>query len=131
MITVEDVRTSGGRRPNKSASPEQLANMGILVKRVNALLEDIGVTDAQDVTDGLRPENAKYGAKRSAHKDGEAVDLGDPGHSIALRCTRAMLLKHGLRREDTDATTKVMPDGTVAEWCHLDIRDPHGSIFLP
>lgn len=130
MITVEQVLTSGGTRPTKSATPEQLANIGVLVERVNGLLLELGITDNQQVTDGLRPRNAKYGAKFSAHKDGKAVDLRDKAHALALRITNPLLVKHKLRREDTDATTKVRQDGTIAEWCHLDTREPYG-VFQP
>lgn len=121
MITIEDVRTSGGRRPNKSASPLQLANMAILVLRVNALLDELGITEKQFVTDGLRPTDADYGAKFSAHKEGKAVDLRDPSNVLALRITNALLAKYRLRREDTDATPG---------WCHLDTREPYG-VFQP
>ncbi len=130
MITVERIRTSDGQRPNKSATPEQLANMAVLVERVNALLAELDVDDDGGITDGLRPELADYGAKHSAHKEGKALDLHDPGHILALRCTNPLLRKHKLRREDTAATTVKRPDGTLAEWIHLDTREPYG-VFKP
>ncbi len=117
-LTVDRVMTSDGKHTTRAgkALPSHRANAAILCERVNALLDELGFVDVV-VNDGYRDPLCPYGAKRSAHKDGAAVDLRDRDNAIALRCTQALLVKHKLRREDTrDAPT----------WCHLDTRQPYG-----
>lgn len=121
MITVERIRTSDGRRPSMKATPEQLDNMRTLAERVNAIFAELGIKREMLITDGLRPKNADYGAKLSAHKEGKALDIRDPGHALALCMTNEILRRHKLRREDTDATPG---------WLHLDTREPYG-VFRP
>ena len=121
MITVERIRTSDGKRPRQPVTQDQLREMYVLQERVSAIFAELGITKDVVVTDGLRPENADYGAKRSAHKEGKAVDIRDPGHALALCMTNEILRRHKLRREDTDATPG---------WLHLDTREPYG-VFKP
>lgn len=88
------------------------------------------------VNDGYRDCFVKYGATKSAHKEGKAVDLNDPGMKLSGLITKELLLKHKLNREDNDYTggphTPLRADGTKkSPWCHLDTRDPYGRIFKP
>lgn len=124
-ITAENILDSDGKYPEraKHATPQHRANAAITAARVNALLIDLGfTTDRPEINDGYRDASVKYGATKSAHKEGKALDLADKGQSLSPRITRALLRKHGLRREDNAYT---------ASWCHLDTREPHGSIFKP
>lgn len=93
----------------------------MLCERVNGLLDEIGVLFVE-VNDGYRDASVNYGAKKSAHKEGKAVDLKDHDKALSRRITRDLLLKHKLRREDNDFSPT---------WCHLDTREPYGSIFKP
>lgn len=124
LFTAEAILSSDGKRPERanSATPEQHANAVLLAARLNALFVELGMTSRPGINEGLREQNAKYGAKRSAHKEALAVDLHDPGNTLALRISRQLLAKHGLRREDTRATPT---------WLHLDARKPYGVVFLP
>ncbi len=92
----------------------------MLCERVNALLTELGV-HLVEVNDGYRDSAVKYGALKSAHKEGKAVDLKDHEHVLSGRITMALLEKHKLRREDDDYTPS---------WTHLDTRQPYG-IFRP
>lgn len=134
MISAADILDSGGKHPGRVgfANQTHIANATCLVERVNALFSELGIDlQPQEINDGFRLQWATYGAKNSWHKRGGAVDLNDPNHSYAKRITRLLLMKHKLRREDTDFTQKLHDDGTMAMWCHLDIGDPSGKVFRP
>lgn len=134
MIRVADILNSGGKHPKRVqfASPSIIANAQVLCERVNALMRDLGIDlEPSKITDGFRLQWANYGAKRSWHKKAGAVDFDDPEHTVAHQITRVLLLKHKMRREDTDYTRKVRDDGTIVDWCHLDIGEPYGSVFKP
>jgi hypothetical protein len=147
LVTTEDILSTGGDYPEriKTATPEQRANAAVLAARVSALLAELGYKKRPPFSDGLRPQNATYGAKKSAHKEGKAVDSIDPRcelkNKIASPAEVAagfspLLKKHGLRMEHPDETggknTPLRPDGSKkTPWCHLDTRTPFGSIFHP
>lgn len=122
-LTPQRILTSDGRHTARAthATPQQVANAVVLCERVNALLTELGI-DTVTVNDGFRDESVTYGAAHSAHKEGRAVDLKDVGRVLSSRIGKALLLKYGLRREDNDYATS---------WCHLDTREPHGTIFKP
>lgn len=132
IFTVADILDSGGLYPEraKKATAVHITNAQVLCDRVNRAFAIIGVTKKPQITSGLRLVQG-VGAPKSAHLEGRAVDFIDPGHAIAHALTRVVLLQCKLRREDTDCTRQVQPDGTVVEWCHLDIRLPYGVIFKP
>lgn len=132
MITVDNILTSGGLYPERAefASVEVIANAAILVNRVNALLSELGLKEHIRITSGFRVTPGK-GAKKSAHLEGMAIDFSDPGHVIAHRITRQLLVKHKLRREDTDYTKSIHQDGGDSCWTHIDCREPYGTIFKP
>lgn len=129
MFMTADILDSGGRFPDraKQATAIQTANAHELCVRVNALFAELGIVHKPTITSGLRIVPGE-GAQRSAHLEGMAVDFLDPGFAIAHRITRALLLKHRLRREDTDYTQQLDDDGLV-EWCHVDMRPPYGKVF--
>lgn len=87
---------------------------------MNNLLTELGVS-CVEVNDGYRDALVTYGAPKSAHKEGKAVDLKDHDHELSRKITNDLLNKHKLRREDDDYT---------ATWTHLDTRQPYG-IFRP
>lgn len=123
-LTAHDVLSSSGEHPDRevNATPQQRANAAEVAARVTALFAEIGLP-VPVVSSGLRTPEANAaagGAKFSAHLEGKAVDLVDSGKKISSRITPALLLKHQLRREDNDSTPT---------WCHLDTRQPWGSIF--
>ncbi len=123
MITAEDILSSGGDRPElaKGATSEQRANAALLAQRASALLTELGYTKRPGISDGLRAPNASYGAPRSAHKEGKAVDFYDRQDVLKSKITAPLLKKHKLRMEHPDDTPT---------WCHLDTREPYG-IFKP
>ncbi len=128
LFTAEALLSSDGKYPERAvaATDQQHASFALLAARLNALYADLGLTTRRQINEGLRPRGAKWGAKRSAHKSLEpgiaAVDLDDPEHNVALRVTRQLLAKHGLRREDTRDTPT---------WLHLDTYKPYGIVFRP
>lgn len=134
MITREDVITASGTYPERAKSPELtqevLDNIDELLRRVNPLLERLGIKNAK-VTSGFRPSgvNSKVGATKSAHVTGEALDiLDDKGQSLAKSITRALLEEFDLYREDSDHTI-----GKYTNWCHLSTRKTKSGkrIFIP
>lgn len=120
MITLNDYLTSSGRYPKRKDSPEcnasVLANAGDLLKRVNALLAELGITKA-DITSGFRTSEAngqiKNAAKRSAHMTGKAIDIADASGKLKklVGARPDLLRKHGLMMEDA---------GSTPTWMHLD-----------
>lgn len=123
MLNVERILTSDGKHPARAqfADATIRANAALLCGRVNALLSELGVSNVA-VSSGYRDPSVTEGAPRSAHRVGMAVDLVDSEHALSRRCTKELLVKYQLRREDDDATPT---------WVHLDTRTPYGSIFKP
>lgn len=126
-ITAQNILDSDGQYPERAAkaTEEHRRNAIGTAFCVNGLLQELGYKDGQErpkINDGFRDDSVTYGAKFSAHKEGKAVDLADPGQILSNLVTRTLLRNHGLRREDNSYT---------ATWCHLDTRGPAGSIFQP
>lgn len=73
---------------------------------------------------GFRPEECTIGARTSAHKQGLAVDVYDPGEHLDDWITDDVLEQCGLYREHP---------GSTIHWCHLTTRAPHSGhrTFLP
>lgn len=121
ILTLNDYLTSSNRYPERLKSPELndtiKANATELLKRVNALLAELGITEAS-ISSGFRPSSVNSAipnaAKKSAHMTGEALDIvDDKSQSLCKACTKELLIKHGLYREDSDYTKG---------WCHLQTR---------
>ena len=130
MISIEDYfgRHSGGPKP----SEEVRANALELLSKVNAMLADIQLQEAQEpkVNSGWRPQgyNATIpgAAPNSKHITGQAVDLADPDGALDdfLFVRPARLIEHGLYMEHPLATKG---------WVHLQCVAPRSGnrIFYP
>lgn len=131
MITLNDWITSSNRYPERAQSPELTdevkKNAENLIAKVNALLQDIGWTEAVSISSGFRPsgvnKNVKGAAKRSAHQSGLALDVfqSKPVNKLGLlirekQKSDKILEKHGLMMESLEATV-----GVHSLWVHLDL----------
>lgn len=120
-LNLDDLITSSGRYPSRRTSSDLTQEVRINLERllplVNALLLDLGVTQAK-VSSGFRPAavNAKIpgAAKKSLHMRGLAVDLTDPEGTLAklLLAKPNLLDKYGLWLENPTHTPG---------WMHLDL----------
>ncbi len=118
-----------GRHLKEPLNATQVANMGLLLERVNALLMEDSCPGFVGVTSGYRPASINSsvgGALKSAHLTCEAVDLADPTGEIDkwLVQNPELLIKHGLYLESPTKTSG---------WSHLQTRAPKSGnrIFLP
>lgn len=136
-ITLQEYLTSSNKYPARARSGEVtlevIANAEKLLKAVNALLEDLKWDKPVSISSGFRTSAANAGivnaAKKSAHMTGEAIDISDDkNQSLCKACTKEMLEKHGLYREDSDYTK-----GNNTNWTHLQIRPTKSGkrIFQP
>jgi hypothetical protein len=126
LITLEALLTSSNRYPDRANSPdctdEVKKNGALLINRVNALLNELGVTSV-DVTSGFRTasSNAQVAnaAKRSLHMQGKAVDLLDDKEQTLAKLVDSrpdLLKKYDLWLENPDFTK-----GKNTNWVHLDM----------
>jgi len=123
MLTLDDLITSSGKYLDRANSDELTdevkANGEALLKKVNALLEELEITDVK-VSSGFRPSavNAtiKNAAKKSLHQICRAIDLEDADGKIdeAIKNKPEVLTKFSLWLEH--------PDDTKG-WSHLDDSD--------
>ena len=123
MITLKDYLTASGRYPerenHKEVTEEVKKNAEELLKRVNALLNDLKLSGVK-VSSGFRPSavNASISnaAKKSLHMTGQAIDLADPTGAIdeLLDESDVLLKKYGLWQEAPSATKG---------WAHIDIKN--------
>lgn len=135
MISPSDI--IGPWRNSPDLTQDRIENINDLVPPVNALLADAGKagiptykhpkTGNQVVGPqygGFRPQTCPIGAPNSAHKEGQAVDIYDPGNKLEDWITDAILTKYGLYREAPKATNT---------WVHLTIRRPGSGhrTFIP
>lgn len=118
-----------GRHIKNPLNGQQIANMGILIERINALLMEPDCPGFFGVSSGYRPasiNSAVGGALKSAHLSCEAIDLADPVGVIDkwLVQNPELLLKYDLYLESPTKT---------AGWCHLQTRRTKSGnrIFLP
>jgi hypothetical protein len=110
-----------------------------LCNRVNALLAEMetcgirargnpktGTLVSGETGGGFRPQDYPVGAKGSAHKEGQAIDLFDPFGSIGgyLYVRQNLLVRHKLWMEHPSATTG---------WCHVQSRGVKSgnTVFFP
>lgn len=135
MITLERWIDTDGKYPERAKSKELTdevkANAEELLKRVNALLEELGIEKVK-LSSGFRPSDvnkAVGGAKKSGHSVGYALDIiDDKNQSICKKMTKELLEKHDLYREDSSATR-----GKFSNWVHCQTNPPKSGkrIFLP
>lgn len=131
MITAHDVLTTQGKHLERAeqATEEHAVSAGDLAMRLNRLFADPEMEwfeGEPEFNDGYRDQNVTYGAKRSSHKEGKAVDIGDKRKSrlsIFLVAHSYLLERYGLWMEDPRHTPT---------WCHLQSRPVRGRrIFIP
>jgi hypothetical protein len=132
MITLKDYLTASYTYPAREKSteltPELLKNAEELLKRVNALLLDLGI-DKVRVSSGFRPSsvnaNIANAAKKSLHMSCLAIDIvDDKDQSLSKRLLKdaednkdsSLLTKHGLWLEHPKHTI-----GKFTNWTHLDM----------
>lgn len=136
MIILQDYITSSNRYPKRAESEELTdqvkSNAEELLKRVNALLKELGV-EKVSISSGFRPSDVNNkitnAAKRSAHQSGEALDiLDDKNQTLCKKITKELLEKYDLYREDSDYTI-----GKNSNWTHLQTRPTKSGkrIFRP
>lgn len=121
------------------ATHERNANALNLVEKVNALiahLESKGIIFAinphtksiisGESYGGFRPQTCSIGAPKSAHKEGLAVDIYDPGNRIDT-----YLLSH--EKEIADFGLWFEHPVTTNTWSHWSIRAPKSGnrFFYP
>jgi hypothetical protein len=135
MITLKDYITASGLYPAREKSPELtaelLGNAEALLKRVNALLQELGISKST-VTSGFRPSavnaNIANASKTSHHQRCRAVDiLDDKDQSLSNKLLKdaednkqnSLLAKHGLYMEHPQHTV-----GKRTNWLHLQDVPP-------
>lgn len=113
---------------SQDVTEEVMANAIELLDKVNPLLSLAATVGVKIKTNpktgtlvsgtkygGFRPQSCKEGAKNSAHKTGEAIDVYDPSGMLDHWIDDHLLETFGLYREHPDATNG---------WCHLSKRAP-------
>ena len=118
---------------------EHTRNAEVLLKKVAIVLEEAFASGvdfhvnpltnsyvAGETLGGFRPQDAKIGSAKSAHKEAMAIDVYDPMNDIDQWCIKhqSILQQCGLYLEDPKATPK---------WCHLSTRAPASwkTVFQP
>ena len=141
MITLQDYLTASGSYPDRAKSPELtpelLKNAEDLLSRVNALLQDLGISSAK-VSSGFRPSavNASIAnaAKKSHHQRCAAIDiLDDKDQSLAKKLCKdaednkqnSLLAKHGLYMEHPQHTI-----GKHTNWFHVQSVPPRSKSLV-
>lgn len=114
-----------GRDKMYPLDPVKEANANELLRRVNALMLEIGIIP--HLTSGYRPghwNKQAGGSERSAHLTCEAIDLADTHGKIKPLITIPLLEKYDLYMEDPAATKT---------WIHLQSRKTRSAnrIFKP
>ena len=139
MIT--EAQYFGWKINHADATDERKANAVELLKRVNSLIEqyESGGKRVENDPDtktqisgskggagdgGFRLSLSATGKPGSAHKEGMAVDIFDPGNNLDGWITRDILIKYGLYREASPFTPL---------WTHLQTREPKSGnrSFIP
>jgi hypothetical protein len=126
MITVADY--VGPHIGSKDWTPVRAQSAAILLSRVNSLIDHLKEKGVKFPTNpktstlvsgstfgGFRPQSCPQGAPNSSHKEGQGVDLYDPGNAIDTALTDAILASFDLYREHPSATNS---------WVHLTTRAP-------
>lgn len=132
MITAKEYF---GEKAHTQAHEEAAVD---LLRRVNALCEEVGY-EAPDDPDtgtqisgsrggkgdgGFRLMTATTGKTHSSHKEAKGVDVYDPDGILDAAITDEVLEKFGLYREAPEQTET---------WCHLTTRRPGSGhrTFIP
>jgi hypothetical protein len=134
LITAEDILTTQGKHPDRAqhATEEDAKNAADLASRLNRLFADPEMDwlkNEPEFSDGYRDPGVTYGAKKSAHKEGKAVDVVDKARKLALYLVAHsyLLERYGLWMESPDYTI-----GKKTDWAHLQSRPVRGRrVFIP
>ena len=127
IITMEDYYMGRDVEYASELTADMHKNATNTVDRVNALLQELGITE-KSVNSGWRPTkiNKKVGGgKKSAHLTCEAIDLEDKDRTLTTILSKRLdlLEKYGLWMENPSYTKS---------WCHLQTRPARsGRIFRP
>lgn len=134
ILFLNDLLSSSGKYPERithiECSEEVKAHALALLEKVNAFLDELGITEAT-VSSGFRPSEVNNAtpnaAKKSLHKVGKAIDLlDDTAGTLATLVynNQELLKKHGLALEH--------PGWTVG-WVHLQSELPKSKniVFIP
>lgn len=129
MITLSQYAGIHAINDDWKAHPERIANAKELLKRVNALLDDLtqqnlyvlvnnpktGSQISGEIYGGFRPQSCPIGAPDSSHKVGQGVDVFDHDNALDnfLDGHPEYLAKYDLYRERAKDTLT---------WCHLQTR---------
>lgn len=134
MITIGEY--FGAKYDHPDATQARKGNAREMLFRVNRLLGDAeaaGVYVAPIDPDtgtcisgskggagdgGFRLQSSLTGSPTSRHKEGDAVDVYDPGDALDTWLTDEILAAHGLFREAPHATPG---------WAHLQSHPPHSG----
>lgn len=135
IITLEKFLMGRDKQYPSEYSEEIKNNATILLEKVNALLLDLGIKEAE-VSSGWRPAVVNAGianaAKKSLHMLGKAIDIVDDKNQTlckAILTKPELLKKYNIWMEDPASTI-----GKNTNWCHIDIgtrSDRPLRIFKP
>lgn len=129
MITLSQYVGVHAVNDDWKAHPERINNAKELLKRVNALLDDLtqqriyiltnnpktGSQISGEIFGGFRPQSCPIGAPDSSHKQGQGVDIFDHDNALDnfLDNHPEYLAQYDLYRERAKDTPT---------WCHLQTR---------
>lgn len=130
MITLEEMFR--GKMDHPDATEERLDNARDLLEKVSKLFVYLEYepkicpnTGCQisgslhgDGDGGFRLQSSKTGAVKSSHKEGQAVDVYDPGGKLDMMLNDKILSMFELYREHPSETPG---------WCHLTTRAPRSG----
>lgn len=139
MITFENYITASGSYPerlkNQELTDELISNANVLISKLNAFLNELGVHDVK-ISSGFRPssvnKNVPNAAKKSYHELCMACDIVDDKNQTLAKSILVrpdLLRKYELWIEDPKSTI-----GKNTNWVHLDYgnrADRSLRLFIP
>lgn len=142
-INYNNYITASGKYPerlkNTELNQKVIDNSKILLKKVNALLLELGLENRVfDISSGFRPSSVNKAtagsAKKSLHMLGMAIDIVDDKKQTLAKLIMSrpdLLKKHGLWLEHPNSTI-----GKNTNWVHLDMdstirKDRPSRVFIP
>ena len=134
MINLNDYLTSSGSYPDRAKSPELtpelVSNANMLLPKVNALLDELGIKNVK-ISSGFRTSEANAATPNSAKKSNHciclAIDILDSDGKLDELVGKHddLLKKYGLWQESPEHTKG---------WIHLDCKDRgkrDKNVFIP
>lgn len=137
---ISKVQYVGSYAKSQDLTPNVLANIDMLLKKVNSLMQ-VGMADgvmfrvnpetksqiSGQKNGGFREQCCTIGAPASAHKQGMAIDLYDPFNQIDSWLMQSPIAK--VAYEDLGFYFE-HPDATNG-WSHWQIRPTKSRFFRP